>query len=109
MERLRERVDGQPLYVSMDTDVLDPAFAPGTGTPKIGGFTTRELAGVLRRFAGSNLVGAGIVEVAPAYDHAEVTTIAAANLAYELIALDGGRKYRVDQRPRAEDGSRHAE
>lgn len=88
VERIRERIDDHPLYVSIDIDVLDPAFAPATGTPEIGGFTTRELAGILRGLAGLNLVGADIVEVAPVYDHAEITTIAAANLAYELIALN---------------------
>jgi agmatinase len=67
--------------------VLDPAFAPATGTPEIGGFTTRELAGILRGLAGATLVGADIVEVAPVYDHAEITTIAAANIAYELLGL----------------------
>ena len=87
VERIRERIDNHPLYVSIDIDVLDPAFAPATGTPEIGGFTTRELAGILRGLAGLNLVGADIVEVAPAYDHAEITTIAAANMAYELLAL----------------------
>ncbi len=87
VEKIRERVDGHPVYISIDIDVLDPAFAPATGTPEIGGFTSRELAGILRGFAGLELVGADIVEVAPVYDHAEVTTIAAANLAYELIAL----------------------
>ena len=86
-ERIRERVDGHPLYVSIDIDVLDPAFAPGTGTPEIGGFSTRELAAILRGLAGMNLIGADVVEVAPAYDHAEITTIAAANMVYELIGL----------------------
>jgi agmatinase len=66
--------------------VLDPAFAPGTGTPEAGGLTSRELLHVLRSFADLNLVGADIVEVAPAYDHAEMTGIAAAHVAYELIS-----------------------
>jgi agmatinase len=87
VERIRERIDDHPVYVSIDIDVLDPAFAPGTGTPEIGGFTTRELAGILRGLSGANLVGADIVEVAPVYDHAEVTTVAAANMAYEILAL----------------------
>jgi agmatinase len=66
--------------------VLDPAFAPGTGTPEAGGMTSRELLSVLRGFADLNLVGADIVEVSPAYDHAEITGIAAAHVAYELIS-----------------------
>ena len=85
--RIREHIGDRPLYVSIDIDVLDPAFAPGTGTPEIGGFSSRELAGILRGLAGLNVVAADIVEVAPAYDHAEVTAIAAANMAYELLAL----------------------
>ena len=76
----------RPVYVSVDIDVLDPAFAPGTGTPEAGGMTSRELLGVLRGFAGLNLVGADLVEVAPAYDHAEITGIAAAHVAYELLS-----------------------
>jgi agmatinase len=67
--------------------VLDPAHAPGTGTPEPGGLTTRELQLILRGFDGLRLVGADIVEVAPAYDHAELTSLAAANVAYELLGL----------------------
>jgi agmatinase len=87
VERIRERVGDRPLYLSLDIDVLDPAFAPATGTPEVGGFTTRELMGILRGLRGLHLVGADIVEVAPVYDHAEITSIAAANVAYELISL----------------------
>lgn len=87
VERVLERVDGHPLYLSIDIDVLDPAFAPATGTPEIGGFSTRELASILRGLAGSDLVGADVVEVAPVYDHAEVTAIAAANVVYEILGL----------------------
>lgn len=87
IERVLERVGEHPVYVSIDVDVLDPAFAPGTGTPEIGGMTSRELVAVLRAMRALNIVGADVVEVAPAYDHAEVTAVAAANLAYELISL----------------------
>jgi agmatinase len=87
VERIRERVGSLPLYLSIDIDVLDPAFAPATGTPEAGGFTSRELLGILRGLRGLQLVGGDIVEVAPAYDHAEVTSIAAANVAYELLSL----------------------
>ena len=86
VERIKARVGDRPTYVSLDIDVLDPAFAPGTGTPEAGGLTSRELLNILRAFAELNLVGADIVEVAPAYDHAEVTGIAAAHAAYELIS-----------------------
>jgi len=87
VERIRERVGDVPLYVSIDIDVLDPAFAPATGTPEAGGFSTRELLGILRGLRGLHLVGGDIVEVAPVYDHAEITSIAAANVAYELLSL----------------------
>jgi agmatinase len=86
VERIHARVGDRPVYVSVDIDVLDPAFAPGTGTPEAGGFTSRELLAVLRGFADLNLVGADVVEVAPAYDHAEITGIAASHVLYELLS-----------------------
>jgi agmatinase len=86
VDRIKARVGDRPTYVSLDIDVLDPAYAPGTGTPEAGGLTSRELLNILRAFSELNLVGADIVEVAPAYDHAEVTGIAAAHAAYELIS-----------------------
>ena len=87
VKRLRERVGDHPLYLSIDIDVLDPAHAPGTGTPEIAGMTTREMVNVLRGLKGLNVVSADIVEVAPAYDHAELTTLAAATIAFELVNL----------------------
>jgi agmatinase len=84
---IRERVGDRPMYVSIDIDVLDPAHAPGTGTPEAGGLTSREVLGILRGLAGTRLVGADVVEVAPAYDHAEMTSIAAAHICYEMLAL----------------------
>ena len=92
VERIADRVGGRPVYVSVDIDVLDPAHAPGTGTPEAGGLTSRELLATLRSFARLNLVGADIVEVAPAYDHAQITGIAAAHVGYELLsALAAGK------------------
>lgn len=85
-ERIRDRVQDRPVYLSIDIDVLDPAFAPGTGTPEAGGMTSRELLAVLRSFGSLNLVGADVVEVAPAYDHAEITGIAAAHTVYEILS-----------------------
>ncbi|MFI9388008.1 agmatinase [Kutzneria sp. NPDC052558] len=84
---LRERIGDRPLYVSVDIDVLDPAHAPGTGTPEAGGLTSRELLEILRGLAGANLVSADVVEVAPAYDHAEITSVAASHVAYDLVSL----------------------
>ncbi len=81
------RVADRTVYVSIDIDVLDPAFAPGTGTPEAGGFTSRELLRIIRALDQVNLIGADIVEVAPVYDHAQITGIAAAHIAYELITI----------------------
>jgi agmatinase len=85
--RMLARVGDRPVYVSIDVDVMDPAFTPGTGTPEAGGLSSREMLRLIRALEGINLVGADIVEVAPAYDHAEITGIAAAHLAYELITV----------------------
>ena len=89
---ITERTAGLPVYLSLDIDVLDPAFAPGTGTPESGGLTSRELLSVLRGLTGVNLVGGDVVEVAPAYDHAEITSIAAATVVYDLLALLARRR-----------------
>ena len=90
--RIRDRVGDHPLYLSIDIDVLDPAHAPGTGTPEIAGLSSRELVNIIRGLQGLNLVAADIVEVAPAYDHAEITSLAAATLAFEMINLIASRK-----------------
>jgi agmatinase len=84
---MRERLGDGPTYVSVDIDVIDPGMAPGTGTPEAGGLTSRELLTTLRSLTGLDIVGADIVEVSPAYDHAEITGIAASHVAYELISL----------------------
>jgi agmatinase len=86
-QRIRERIGDRPLYLSIDIDVLDPAHAPGTGTPEIAGLSSRELVNIIRGLQGANLVAADIVEVAPAYDHAELTSLAAATIAFEMINL----------------------
>ena len=92
IERLLARVGDRPVYVSIDIDVLDPAHAPGTGTPEAGGMTSRELLRMLRAMATLNLVGADVVEVAPAYDHAQITGVAASHCAYELISAMAPRR-----------------
>ena len=92
VKRIKDRVGDNPLYLSIDIDVLDPAFAPGTGTPEIAGMTSREMVNVLRGISGLNLISADVVEVSPAYDHAEVTSLAAATIIYELINLFAKRK-----------------
>jgi len=75
VERIRDRVGDNPLYLSIDIDVLDPAHAPGTGTPEIAGLSSRELVNIIRGLQGANLVGA------------EITSLAAATLAFEMINL----------------------
>ena len=84
---IRCRVGETPVYISVDIDVLDPAFAPGTGTPEMGGLNSRELLHVLRRLDGLNIIGGDVVEVTPAYDHAEITCLAAATVAFDLVTL----------------------
>jgi agmatinase len=86
-EGVRRRVGDAPVYLSVDIDVLDPAFAPGTGTPEMGGLTSRELLALLRALPGDQLVGLDVVEVSPPYDSAEVTALAAATVAFDVIAL----------------------
>jgi len=87
IKRIRDRVGDNPLYLSIDIDVLDPAHAPGTGTPEIAGLSSRELVGIIRGLQGLKLVAADIVEVSPAYDHAEITSLAAATIAFEMVNL----------------------
>jgi agmatinase len=82
------RAARRPVFVSFDVDVLDPAFAPGTGTPEVGGLSTAEALAFLRSLRGINLVGADVVEVSPPYDGpGQQTALAAANVAYELLSL----------------------
>ena len=87
IRRIKERVGNNSIYLSIDIDVLDPAHAPGTGTPEIAGMSSRELVNVLRGMAGLNIISADVVEVAPAYDQAELTSLAAATIVYEIINL----------------------
>lgn len=91
IQRILQRVGDRPLYVSIDIDVLDPAHAPGTGTPEAGGLTSRELLRILRALGDSDIVGADVVEVSPAYDHAQITGIAASHVVYELVSLLAAR------------------
>lgn len=90
---INERAGAAPVYISFDIDCLDPAFAPGTGTPVSGGLASWQALALLRGLGQLELVGFDIVEVSPPYDHAEITALAAATLAYEwlcLLALRGG-------------------
>ncbi|KAF8079012.1 arginase deacetylase [Lyophyllum atratum] len=87
VRRIRNRVGDTPVYLSLDIDVVDPGLAPATGTPEPGGWTTRELKRIIRGLAGLNFVGADIVEVAPAYDNADITGIAAADFVADFLSL----------------------
>jgi len=87
-ELVREKVGERPVFLSFDVDFLDPAFAPGTGTPEVAGFSTAEAVAFLRSLRGINLVGCDVVEVSPAYDGpGQQTALAAANVLWELLAL----------------------
>jgi agmatinase len=87
--RVRRRAGDGPLFLSFDVDVLDPAFAPGTGTPEAGGLSVREALGFLRALRGLRFSGFDVVEVSPPYDGAgQITAVAAANVAFELLTLD---------------------
>jgi agmatinase len=88
VDRIRDRVGEAKVYVSFDVDFVDPAFAPGTGTPEVGGFTSREAQEFVRGLAGANIVGCDVVEVYPQYDGpGQVTALLAASVAYEFLGL----------------------
>ena len=87
LARIRAVLGDLPAYLSFDIDALDPAFAPGTGTPEIGGLASWQAQAILRGCAGTRFIGMDVVEVAPAYDHAEITALAAATVVWEYLAL----------------------
>lgn len=87
LEEVHSRCADRPVYVSLDIDAVDPAFAPGTGTPEVGGLTSLQILQLIRGLIGLNLVGGDLVEVAPPYDPAGITAILAANLVFELLSV----------------------
>jgi len=89
---IREIVGDRPVYVSLDIDAVDPAYAPGTGTPEVGGFNSYQILQLVRGLRSLDLIGFDLVEVNPAYDHGEITAILAANLVFELLSLVTLRK-----------------
>jgi agmatinase len=91
-DRIAEVVGDAPAYLSFDIDALDPAFAPGTGTPEVGGLASWQAQAILRRLSALRFVGMDIVEVAPAYDVAEITALAAATVVWEYLALAGAMR-----------------
>jgi len=94
MEEVRARVGDTPVYLSFDIDGLDPAFAPGTGTPEVGGLTVHQGLEIVRGMKGLNVVGADLVEVSPPYDQAGTTALVGANLAFEMLCIMPGVTYR---------------
>jgi len=94
-QRIRDVVGDSATYLSFDVDALDPAFAPGTGTPEIGGLASWQAQAILRRLRGVGFVGMDVVEVAPAYDVAEITALAAATVVWEYLALVGSAGHAV--------------
>jgi agmatinase len=90
-QRVTEVIGNVPAYLSFDIDCLDPAFAPGTGTPEIGGLASWQMQAILRRLDAITFTGMDVVEVAPAYDTAEITALAAATVVWEYLALVGRR------------------
>ena len=90
MKAISDRIPkGTPVYVSIDIDVLDPSVAPATGTPEFGGLLAHQLLQLVRGLKGLNVVAGDVVEIAPAYDHAGITSVAGANLIAEIAALIG--------------------
>ncbi len=87
VSKVRSTVGDRPLYVSLDIDAVDPAFAPGTGTPEVGGLSSYQMLQLVRGLQDLNLVGFDLVEVSPPYDHGDITSILAANLAFEFLSL----------------------
>jgi agmatinase len=87
LSEIKQRVGGKPTYVTLDIDSIDPAFAPGTGTPEVGGFSSYQMLQMLRGLKGLNLVGFDLVEVSPPFDHSGITAILAANFVFEFLSL----------------------
>ena len=94
MEEVRQRVGDGPVYLSFDIDGLDPAYAPGTGTPEVAGLTVPQALEIIRGSRGLDLVGCDLVEVAPIYDTTGATSLTAANLLYEMLCVLPGVEYR---------------
>ena len=92
VQRIEEIIGDNPVYLTFDIDCLDPAFAPGTGTPVPGGLNSHTALGIIRKLGNLNIVGMDVVEVAPAYDNAEITAIAAAHVAADMLCLMRNKK-----------------
>jgi agmatinase len=87
IKKTLEVVGDRPVYMTFDIDCLDPSYAPGTGTPVCGGLTSHQAMSIIRGLSGINLIGMDVVEVAPAYDVGEITALAAAQIAMEMVSI----------------------
>ena len=87
VKKIKERVGDNKVYLSLDIDVIDPAFAPGTGTPECGGYSSSQMLSILRNLKSLNIIGGDVVEVAPPYDNSEITAQLAATICYEMMCL----------------------
>jgi len=87
VQRLLRTFRGKAVYVTLDIDVVDPAYAPGTGTPQVGGLTSMQILELVRALRGLQIVGCDLVEVSPPYDTGEITSLLAANLLFELLCV----------------------
>jgi guanidinobutyrase len=94
MDELREQLGDGPVYISFDIDGLDPAYAPGTGTPEIGGLTTVQGLEIIRGCRGLDVIGGDLVEISPPYDLSGNTSMLGANLLYEMLCILPGVSYR---------------
>ncbi len=103
-QRVVEIIGKTPTYLSFDIDCLDPAFAPGTGTPEVGGLATWQMQGIIRRLVDLRFVGMDVVEVSPPYDHAEITALAAATVVWEYLVLVAAAHKRRQQQNRPQGG-----
>ncbi|MCW4038179.1 MAG: agmatinase [Candidatus Bathyarchaeota archaeon] len=93
IEKVRNRIENSKVFLTFDIDVVDPAYAPGTGTPEVGGFTSRETLNIIRGLKDLNFIGFDLVEVLPAYDPSEITALLAANIVYEFISIISYKKH----------------
>jgi len=96
LKEIKDRVADKPVYITLDIDSIDPAFAPGTGTPEVGGFSSYQVLQLLRGLKGLNIVGGDLVEVSPPYDHSNITSILASNLVFEYLSLIALNKLNVE-------------
>ena len=101
IKEIHELVGDTPAYITFDVDSLDPVYAPGTGTPEIGGYTTLEAQLMIRGLKGLNIIGGDVVEVAPAFDHGSITSLTGASMLFEILcvaaeSIDSKRKAEAD-------------